>query len=105
MPRRVDVEDDPTSLLILSDGSVYGNARISLTESDYRRMKQGYTCPWCLEELRHAFDRTCRGWDWGPNEQVSQAEWHAFMDAEYQGEEHLGATQAQIDSQIWTPGG
>lgn len=105
-PLNAYVEDDPDSVLIEPDGTIRRGANVFLTEGQYKMMRQGYLCPWCLQRLRSAFKLTCGEWHYGPKN-PSVDEWQAYMDEEYRGEEHLGATKAQIDAyedDIWTPG-
>jgi hypothetical protein len=106
-PLKADVEDDPTWLLIEPDGTVRRDANVFITENQYRQMRQGYLCPWCFHELRSAFDRTCKGWCYGPYD-ASQEDWKAYMDERFGGVEWFGPskkTLERMETDIWTPRG
>lgn len=90
---KADVEDSADKLIIEPDGTVRRDVNVFLTEAQYRKMRAGYLCPWCYQELKHAFKLTCGSWHYGPAE-PTQAEWHAFMDEEFRGVEWLGAKPA-----------
>ena len=108
MNQRLDayVEDDDEFILIDPDGVVRHDPKVFLSEEQYRRMKQGYLCPWCYQPLSSAFDRTCKDWCWGPRD-ADQHEWHRYMDERFTGVEDLSPPKHLLDgaeSEIWTPG-
>ena len=109
------VEDDPRWLLEMADGSVYVDADVSVTEADYRRMYNGYVCPWCYQVLDHAFERTCAAWCHGGPDVTVEA-WREYLDTRFGGEKWIGpsretlaAEQNEMDdfkrkTGIWVPG-
>lgn len=99
------VEDDPRWLLHMSDGSTFLDSDVSVTEEDYRRMWQGFVCPFCYQILETAFERTCKDWCIGGPE-LSPDEWHGYMTQRFGGEKWLGPsreTLERLESPIWTP--
>lgn len=106
---KADVEDDPRWLYIEPDGTVRRDANVLITEAQYRQMAAGYLCPWCYQQLDHAFVRTCRDWCNGPRD-AGEREWQAFMDERFGGVDWLGPSKATLarmenerDSRVWVP--
>lgn len=119
MPKWLDnpvVEDDPAWLLHMVDGSTLVDADVSVTVADYRRMWDGYVCPWCYQTLEHAFDRTCKDWCIGGPD-VTKEDWRRYMEQRFAGEKWVGVSRETWErmntpvekpkpagSRIWVPG-
>lgn len=110
------IEDDFAWLLHMGDGSTYVDSDVSVTESDYRRMWDGYVCPWCYQLLESAFARTCKDWCLGGPD-VTPEGWRAYMAERFGGEKWIGPSRALWESlnrpvetprparsRLWVPG-
>ena len=110
------VENHDERVVIYADGSARRDVDVTWDEAAYRRQRTGYQCPWCFQLLETAFERTCASWcHGGPS--VTEEEWQAYMDAEFEGTKWLGLTREQYDraetptselakeAGIWTPPG
>lgn len=112
------VEDDPSWILHMNDGTTIVDADVSVSEDDYRRMWQGYICPGCYAVCDAPFDRPCDGRGgrgyyclvFG-DEHVTPEMWHRYMDARFGGHKWIGPSRETVarlnepsDSRIWLPG-
>ena len=104
------VEDEFRWLLHMADGSTLVDADVSVIEDDYRRMWQGFVCPYCYQILESAFERTCKDWCIG-GPAVTVDDWHAYMTQRFGGEKWIGPSRELMDRLntpaddlgIWTP--
>jgi hypothetical protein len=102
---KADVEIDGRRIFVGPDGQVYDGVETFVTEAQYRKMRQGYLCPWCLQPLSHAYELTCGEWHWGPRN-PTQDEWQRYMDETFGGVEWLGPsreTLSTMSTDIWVP--
>lgn len=115
----VAIEDHQERLVVYADGQVRRDVDVTLTEAQYRQMRQGYRCCRCYGLVESAFPESCGfpgcdGYSDGFPMRERQA---AVMDAEFDGFKWIGPSRetlerietptAELDraSGIWTPPG
>ena len=93
----VAVEQHTSRVTVGPKGELRGEADVTITEEDYRRIWSGYMCPFCYEPLETAFVRTCRSWCGGGNKLYSVDEWHSFMEGTLDGYKWIGPSRETIE--------
>lgn len=114
----VAIEDHPDRLVIYADGEVRHDVDITLTEEQYRQMRQGYRCCRCYGIVSSAFPETCGfpGCDGYPDGFPMRQRQAEVMDAEFDGHKWIGPSRETIERVetsmdelarrgIWLPGG
>jgi hypothetical protein len=109
------VEEHPNRIIVLpGENEPRGEADVTVSEEEYRRIYTGFECPWCYQVLATAYERTCKEWCCGGDRVYTIDEWHAFMDGHLDGYKWIGPSREMVErlearpassSEIWTPGG
>ena len=84
----LEIEQQPTQVIDLSDGRQLGDATLILRKEDIERMRLGYVCIKCLEPFERAWPKHCPVC--GSPVRTEQA---AYFAREYESKSvHLGPT-------------
>lgn len=92
------IEPHPERFVVYADGSVCRDADVTLSEEQYRRMRQGYTCCRCYGTVDTAFPEACGfpGCDGYPDGFPMRARQLEVMDAEFDGHKWLGPSRQTV---------
>jgi hypothetical protein len=94
--RDIHTEDDPDRILVTPEG-VYSDVIAAVSEDEYRQMRQGYMCSFCLGPWHERWPKKCPSMCWLFGNGVTQEDQHKYMDETY-GETWLGISPGTKES-------
>lgn len=92
-----EVEDDHVWLLHTPDGRTFRDTDLSITEDQYKRMYQGYTCAWCGEVWPQQWPKECTLVGcWSPKPMSEQVQ-RRYLEERFAGEKWFGISKKTLE--------